>query len=115
MTDTPNLQPEVVVNLTFPIKVKGQEVHQLTLRRPNLGMLMQLNDLGLRIKDGTEVTGLGLVAIKAVAHMAGLSVIEAQAIDLVDLAEIVKAVAGFFGNSEAIGKIVSRQFAPPSL
>lgn len=103
---TPNLQPTATVPLQFPIKVKGQEVGELTIRRPTVGMLMQLNDLGLKITSGsTEITGLGRVAVKAIAHMAGISEAEAQALDLLDLAEIVKAASGFFGSSGLSGLI----------
>jgi hypothetical protein len=106
MGETPNLQPTATVPLQFPIKVKGQEVKELVIKRPTVGMLMQLNDLGLKISGGsTEITGLGRVAVKAIAHMAGITEAEAQSLDLLDLAEIAKAASGFFGSSLLTGLI----------
>lgn len=115
MGDVPNLQPGVVVHLSHPIMVKGREVSELTLRRPTLGLLLQLNDLGLQIEDKrVSITGLGTPLIRAAAHLAGISEAETMDIDLDDLGPLLEVVKGFFASSGLTGLIASPPSAPPS-
>ncbi|MEX2630031.1 MAG: phage tail assembly protein [Tistlia sp.] len=86
------------VKLTYPIEAHGKTLTELVLRRPTLGTLKHL-----KLSDNmtAELSGDDLISI--VASLAGIPPSSAEQIDVDDLEEVGKAVAGFFEKSPPTG------------
>lgn len=83
----------VTVSLQFPIQAHGEEVHELTLRRPTAGDLAQC--------EGKGDIGMTLHLIHLCGGVPPSSVAQ---LDAVDLATIGEHIGGFFGNGQPTGR-----------
>ncbi len=81
------------ITLKHLIQVEGEEVKELTLRRPKLKHLKGIN---LDQMNGEAIIDL-------VAKLADIPPSSAEEIDGEDLAAISEVIGGFFGPSRATG------------
>lgn len=87
------------IKLSSPIEAHGEQVTELTLRRPTVQEVRAIKSLPYKI-DKTEDVSLDMdVAAKYIAVCAGIPPSSVNQLDLADLNGLSWAVAGFFMTS----------------
>lgn len=98
----PDKNAPVVVKLSSPIMVAGEQTDELTVQPPKVKHLEALNDLRLSLnaESGTvELANFPKSITKAVEVLCGLTPKEVAEIDIRDLGKLGQAVWGFFAKS----------------
>lgn len=88
-----------LIKLSQPIEAHGEQLSELTLRRPTVQEVRAIKSLPYKI-DKTEDVSLDLdVAAKYIAVCAGIPPSSVNQLDLSDFNSLSWAIAGFFMTS----------------
>jgi hypothetical protein len=87
------------IKLSGPIEAHGEQVGELTVRRPTVQEVRAIKALPYKIGKDEEVTLDTEVAAKYIAVCAGIPPSSVNQLDLTDFNELCWEVAGFFMKS----------------
>lgn len=91
-----------IVKLQLPIEAHGDQLSELTLRRPTVTEVRAIKALPYRIGKDEEVSLDMDVAAKYIAVCAGIPPSSVNQLDLADLNSLSWAVAGFFMTAASV-------------
>lgn len=89
------------ITLKAPLKISGNEVTTLDIRRPRVADLVDMDKRGKENKEGGEMDQ----AIFLVSTLAGISEDAVRGMDAEDFMEVIKLVFGWLGKSLPTGAI----------
>lgn len=87
------------IKLSGPIEAHGEQVSELTVRRPTVQEVRAIKALPYKIGKDEEVTLDTEVAAKYIAVCAGIPPSSVNQLELTDFNELCWEVAGFFMKS----------------
>lgn len=95
--------PEVTIELKYPIKAEGKELHELVLTRPKAKHFKNIR-MTQNAHGGTDLEMKDM--LKLIASLANIPPSSVDNIDMVDMEEIGQAIEGMMGKSKKAGKAI---------
>jgi hypothetical protein len=110
-----DIKTEARVPLEVPIQVGGQEIKELILRRPKMGVLLKLHDTTAAVNREGSISLGSIIDVLFIA-IEGCTSLERKDVEQIDLAadlpNVLKELMGFFEGSPISGML--SQLSPTS-